>query len=494
MRFFVFLLVFLTGTTLSVFAQEDDCALDEQLVLQAVENVCANLGANEVCYGNFQVNAIPRDPSAELLFANPGDSTNLSNLRSLYLSSLNPTTSTWGIAQIRLLLTAPEGLQDVSMLLFGDVTIENASDAGMLFDVSVRTVAADILNTADPNALVLETVDQGVILAAVGRTTDLFWLRVQNRVTGNTGWIATELVRVVDPANDLNSLPVQGADTPFYGPMQAFYFSNGAGSDCANVATDGLLIQTPEGMARVSLLINEVSIELNASPEGEGATAFIQANPEEETGMSISVLTGEATVQSGDSQPQVVTSGMQTTIPLQLDLSPVGAPSAPVTFNPQNVRVDSLLPVLRAPAAQRPLVDSSGNLNLSMPSNSTGSQSGTGSIAIGSTSGTSPSGTTGNTGSGTGGSVSGSTTAGSQVASGSSGTSSDSSATGSLSGGFPSSGSSGSTGQSGQVEMTPTEGISVLNAVALGLIVLFGLLLLYWLIRYTGRSNPPESE
>lgn len=488
MRLLFVVILLMVFAVLPASAQTEDCAIDEQMVLQAVESVCANVGANEVCYGNFQVNAIARDPAVELAFAKPGDSTNLANLRSLYLSSLSPDTNTWGIAQMRLLLTAPEGFQDVSMLLFGDVTLDNASNAGMMFDVVVRTVAADILNTADPNSLVLETVDQGTLLAAVGRTEDMNWLRVQHRSSGNTGWLATELIRLVDPSYDLATLPVQGSETPYYGPMQAFYFSNGTSGNCANVATDGMLIQTPEGMARVSLLINEVSIELSASTEGEGATAFIQANPEEETGMSINVLEGQATVQTSEGQQQVVESGQQTTIALQLDLSPVGAPSAPVTFNPENIKVQSFLPALSAPSQQRPLVDQSGNLNLSLPpigSNQDQSGSGTGGgISIsGGTGGGSGSGigqvTTG------GGSGSAGTGAGGGTGSSGGGTTGSTDAS-SLLGGTTGS-SSTATDQSAQA--TTTAGLNMTNVIVLTLLVLLGLTLVYLLIRYNTHQS-----
>jgi hypothetical protein len=490
MRLLLLAILVILVAAVPMSAQEDGCAVNEQMVLQAVESVCANMGANEVCYGNFQVNAIARDPSVDLAFTKPGDSTSLANLRSLYLSSLSLDTNTWGIAQMRLLLTAPEGFQDVSMLLFGDVTLENASSAGTLIDVAVRTVAADILNTADPNSLVLETVDQGTILAAVGRTEDMNWLQVQNRTSRNTGWMATELVRVVDPSYDLAALPLQGMDTPYYGPMQAFYFSNGSSGNCANVATDGMLIQTPEGMARVSLLINEVSIELSASPDGEGATAFIQANPEEETGMAINVLTGEATVQTAGGQPQVVESGQQTTIALQLDLSPQGAPSVPVAFNPESIQVQSFLPALSAPSQQRPLIDQSGNLNFSLPpigsnqdQNGSGAGSG-GGISIsggtGGSSGISQSVTGGGSGSG-GGSTGG-------AGSSSGGTTGTTDLGSLLSGG---SGSGAGTAQEGQAatEATTTEGLSITNVIVLTLLVALGLGLVYLLIRYTTQQG-----
>ena len=58
-----------------------------------------------------------------------------------------------------------------------------------------------------------------------------------------------------------------------YGPMQAFYLKTGSkATSCEEAPNDGLLVQTPEGIAEVRLWINEVKIRL-------GSTAFIQSSP-----------------------------------------------------------------------------------------------------------------------------------------------------------------------------------------------------------------------
>jgi len=103
--------------------------------------------------------------------------------------------------------------------------------------------------------------------------------------------------------------------------QSAFRFTTGIGtSACVEVPTSGIMVRTPEGVAQVSLNINEVDITL-------GSTAFIEANETE--GMTITMLDGTALVTTqGVTQP--VTFSQQLNVPLQLDgqnLVPAAPPS-----------------------------------------------------------------------------------------------------------------------------------------------------------------------
>ena len=114
--------------------------------------------------------------------------------------------------------------------------------------------------------------------------------------------------------------------------MQAFLYSSGDGVSCGSIPADGLLIQTPEGLARVSFLINEVSIDFVQT----GSTAYLWAQPGGE--MGIAMLEGWATVGTGDGDSVNIIPGSQVTIPLDDDLTPNGPPGMPEPYDPTKIQ------------------------------------------------------------------------------------------------------------------------------------------------------------
>ena len=109
--------------------------------------------------------------------------------------------------------------------------------------------------------------------------------------------------------------------------QSAFRFTTGIGtSACVEVPSSGIMVRTPEGVAQVTLNINEVDITM-------GSTAFIEATEAE--GMTVTMLDGTALLTAnGVTQP--VTFSQQLNIPLQLDgqnLVPAGPPSPAKTWD-----------------------------------------------------------------------------------------------------------------------------------------------------------------
>jgi hypothetical protein len=111
---------------------------------------------------------------------------------------------------------------------------------------------------------------------------------------------------------------------PEFGPMQAFYFRSGVDdAPCAEAPNSGMLIQTPEGVASVSIWMDEVVIQMDA-------TAFVQAQPDGT--LTINVLEGSATVQA-QGETRTVVAGMQVSVPLDEDLGAVGVPGDPQPYD-----------------------------------------------------------------------------------------------------------------------------------------------------------------
>lgn len=324
-------------------AQETTCDIDRSFIVETVGEVCTNIGENEACYANFEVTAIPQENSPEFAFAQPGDNADLAYIRSLFLSALSETDDRWGIAQLRLLARRAHGSEDIILLLFGDVEVENQVGNTLSFPVQLaNTSGLNVRSSASPNAQVVDSISSEDDILAVARLADSSWIRVVNQNSGIMGWSAANFLT---PLGDQRfaDLPEQASTQPYYGPMQAMIYRSGEGAGaCGTVQSDGMLIQTPQGVARVSLLINEVSVELISSPQ-YGATAFVTSNPNE--GMTLSMLTGAATVEANGTQ-FFVDANTQTTIGIGANGTANSQPSVPTTYDVESLSNLSLLPLV----------------------------------------------------------------------------------------------------------------------------------------------------
>jgi hypothetical protein len=145
-----------------------------------------------------------------------------------------------------------------------------------------------------------------------------------------TGWIVNDLVST---ESDLTTLAVVDPFKPYYAPMQAFYFTSGIDdAACPEAPNSGLLIQTPEGNAKVTFLINEVDIQL-------GSTVYFQADPGDV--MTISVLEGQARA-NVNGMVSAAMAGTQLTVPLDENNHASGSPSLPQSYDMAEM---SVLPV-----------------------------------------------------------------------------------------------------------------------------------------------------
>jgi hypothetical protein len=312
--------------TITLIAQTT-CDTQARDVLSSVKLICNNSERDFVCYGNILVEAQPQAGSTALDFERPGDHVNVANVKSLQLSPLDFLQGTWGVAQLRLIPTTARRVEDdLVMLFFGDVTVQDQSTPRDTFDFTVTSsYSINLRNFPSLDSTVIGLVEPDATLRALGRLEDGSWLRVQKQPGGTVGWINAEVLEV-DNISQLNTLAVEGSSDPYYGPMQAIYFQSGEpdASDCG-IPTNGLLIQTPEGVARVTVLINEVTFDF-VNTRG-GSTAFIQAQPN--SNMNVSMLEGAAYIGAGGAST-FLPPGAQLNVPMSANLTPNGAPSLPV--------------------------------------------------------------------------------------------------------------------------------------------------------------------
>jgi hypothetical protein len=119
-------------------------------------------------------------------------------------------------------------------------------------------------------------------------------------------------------------------------PMQAFALKTGdAESGCTNITENGLLIQTPEGVGRVTLWINDVRVRV-------GSTVLFEAQPGGD--LVVSTFEGHAEVQA-QGETQEATAGMRVRVPMEADMHPSGAPTEPEPFDAESTGLALFLDV-----------------------------------------------------------------------------------------------------------------------------------------------------
>lgn len=177
------------------------------------------------------------------------------------------------------------------------------------------THQGDLANVADMQSVKLEPLDSdnnvwGVLLMKLQASLP-DTLPGQNVTFLLFGDV--EIQNAVDPQTDTNLQP-----------MQAFYFRTGITQlDCNQAPSDGVLIQTPEGVGKVKMKANGVDIQL-------GSTAFFQAQHEEH--LTISVLAGESYVRSHGTTV-IVPDGAGVNVPIDENLMAESTPAAPEAYD-----------------------------------------------------------------------------------------------------------------------------------------------------------------
>ncbi|MEO1288039.1 MAG: hypothetical protein AAFV93_09725, partial [Chloroflexota bacterium] len=190
---------------------------------------------------------------------------------------------------------------------------------------------------------------------------DNSWYRVRIVEEGEVlnAWVSADFLA---PSFDPETLPVftveEAEQIPSdtaatYGPMQAFVFESAEDdAPCAEAPNSGMLIQTPDGVASVNILLDEVVIQLNG-------TGVISAQADGE--LTVGIIEGTAQVEAEGGISTAVT-GQAIDVPLDSDLTPAGEPEDPRPFDEDEVQ--SLpLDLLDDEVGQAPVsaTDGSGN-------------------------------------------------------------------------------------------------------------------------------------
>src|SRR6266496_3551639 len=146
-RKIIFSVILLLACFTTALAQAQQCPPLVTAALQAVQDVCADTGRNQACYGNAQLQAEFQPGFTNASFSKPGEIINIDGLRTLRSTIADPTSQLWGVALMRLQANLPDTLpgQTITMLVLGGTQIENAivgdpNAPALKFSASVDTI------------------------------------------------------------------------------------------------------------------------------------------------------------------------------------------------------------------------------------------------------------------------------------------------------------------------------------------------------------------
>ncbi|MCA9915785.1 MAG: SH3 domain-containing protein, partial [Anaerolineae bacterium] len=302
-KFLWLLSVLFISTTISI-AQEMNCPVMVETIIDTVDDSCAGLGLNEACYGNQLVDAQDFNEEPVSDFQNSGDTVGITTISSLSTADFDVTNDTWGIALLSLQADLPDTLpgQSVTIVVFGDAQLRNQvipEDQLVSTLPATSTGAINVRGGAGTNFEIVRTLANGEVITLIGRNAAGDWVQIES--DAGEAWVFASLLTI---DGDLARLPISGesANSEYTAPMQAFQLQTGIGQPaCAEVPPSGILVQAPTETT-VHFLVNGVQVEV-------GSTAFLQTN---NTAVTVNTLDGMVTVTSAG-ETQAVEPGYQVT-------------------------------------------------------------------------------------------------------------------------------------------------------------------------------------
>ncbi|MCU0479684.1 MAG: SH3 domain-containing protein [Anaerolineae bacterium] len=268
-RFWIYILimgVFGISILPPLSAQEDDVCppIITDAIMLAGES-CDDLGRNSACYGHNQVMASFSSEDTAENFSEPADIAELADVVSISTAALNADESVWGLALMNVQANIPDTIpgQAVLFFLMGETEVENrATQLTEIVPTNITITASERVNIrsgAGRNFNALGTADPNSVQSATGISEDGEWVRVV--FDDADGWISRSLITPQDETA-FNNLPI--ASEEILSPMQAFYFTTGAGSPTCKTAPDALVIQSPERLS-VNLTINGAKVKIGST-------------------------------------------------------------------------------------------------------------------------------------------------------------------------------------------------------------------------------------
>ena len=331
------ILAVITSSLISVEAKrygyvQANCPTIVQKALDTVSAQCGKTARGKLCYGNSTITAQFQSGVNNVHFGVPGDTVDVSAIKQFTLSGMSTTDNSWGVAEMKIKADLPDAdpSQVVTMILFGNVQVTDASADAQTIAATQTMTARQIGTTSQPTA------------PNVGLPTATPLLSLFDQPTATPAGskkVSTPTATATRVASKPTPTTVPSGGKGLYSGLQAFYFQSSDTAPCDQAPHDGILIQSPQGnKQRVNLIINGATISL-------GSTVYITAQPNKF--LTINTLEGSAYV-TVNGQTQTANAGQAVQVPLGANLRPSGASMLAQLYTADAVRG---LPIKNLPSA-----------------------------------------------------------------------------------------------------------------------------------------------
>lgn len=259
-----------------------------------MQDNCAELPRNGLCYGNAQAEASFAVEEYAADFSSPGARAPLFGLETLTTKTDDVQQGAWGVAAINIGAHLPLTRQGpgIIVLLAGDAEVVSDLNPAALMQVGapVSTIATEATALYKNPGVIPAPVgslsaEELVLVDAWDNSGD--WLRVVNE--GEISWVESDMVVRLNAMDNLPRLAL-GADYA----MKAFSLSTGTAFPECGAAEPFVAIQTPPDLP-ANLTINGVDIHLGSM------VTFQQVH---RNALSMTVHRGEATTIFGQTVQQ----------------------------------------------------------------------------------------------------------------------------------------------------------------------------------------------
>ncbi|HRF98008.1 MAG TPA: hypothetical protein PLZ51_22535, partial [Aggregatilineales bacterium] len=164
--FFMIVTLLLLPSIVIAQALATTCPDIVNTAIQAADELCEGLERNSICYGNFKLDATPQDGVDNFYFERVGDIAPVNDLARLEMSPMKEDAGEWGVAVMALQANLPNTLpgQNVTFILFGDVTLENATTQEQVENGEFSPMQAFYLTTGIGESNCAEAPESGMLV------------------------------------------------------------------------------------------------------------------------------------------------------------------------------------------------------------------------------------------------------------------------------------------------------------------------------------------
>lgn len=254
-----------------IFSSGTRTAFVKSAVITANDS-CRDVTWDTICYGGGQpIQMLVVDETGEITLQTNQDTRPIQDILAFRVGvGDDGVVDPFSVALVNIQANIPNSntSETIKLIVFGGATVVNkgilAPDTiDRLVMINPLDIRVNIRSMPSTNvSIVVESLVPTQEVIAIARTEDNAWVRViLPNSAYQTGWVSTDLLRVVDENLRVDMLKIGNPNLPDYGAMQSIDILFDDNLD-SNVSLNGVLIQTSPTQRPVYLEINGALFEI----------------------------------------------------------------------------------------------------------------------------------------------------------------------------------------------------------------------------------------